>query len=438
MADKIHLTDATRELVGDDVIKFLESQPYKPDVIFSRLDFESDDIFGWLADQGRVDNLIRLGGVEDMSFDERDRGHAIVKNALTRMMDGAVSIENNAMRADVSGIAKMIDGEYTRSITNNDIDFVTTLRSESSVEFFNAVTKIPEDQFSELAQNVNFKDLSTYALFHEVAHTDPAQDGMARSEKELDADLKANTMYKDALAQGVVNDPNVPKVFAQVRAISTVMGNGGSHYLYNGTINPDTNQNHVTHDGHSHEDATMIRDAIKSVHRDIAAPIINARHEFEAMALAGDYEHFATPEQIAEIERLDAMYDDAPLEEIEALMADITIPKEHQENYQTYLDIKIEFEGRDMAQDQPELMYEQVKLSLMRGDFDDQPAVKTLMENFVIGAEQLTPDHFGVEGTPYITHKQSIGEDVGLNSPSTTTHDHAHDGINPLAPAVKF
>ena len=438
MADKIHLTDATREMVGDDVIKFLETQPHKPNVIFSRLDFESDDIFGWFADQGRVDNLMRLGGVRDMSFDERNNNHDAVKGTLIRIMDAFASIENNAVRVDISKGAKMLDGEYTESITGDDIYFVTALNAKSSASLFSKFTGIPEESLSSAVTNVNFKDLSTYVLFHEIGHVAPEQKVMSDSEQELDSDLRANAMYKDALAQEVVSDPNVPKMFAQVRALSTVLGKGGSDYIYNGTIDPETNANQVTHDGHSHEDTSMIRDAIRDVHKAVAAPVINARHEFDAMTLAGDYKDFATPEQIIEIERLDAMYDDAPLEDIEALMAGITIPPKHQEEYQSYLGIVTVAEGRDMVRDQPELMYEQVKRQLLLGNFDDEPAVKTLMENFVIGAEQLSPDHFDIEGTPYLNYKESIGENVGLGSDSATVPDHTHDDINPVAPAVKF
>ena len=85
----------------------------------------------------------------------------------------------------------------------------------------------------------------------------------------------------------------------------------------------------------------------------------------------------------------------------------------------------------------PALLYETVKGQLFIGEFDDDPTIKTVMENFVIGAERTAPGHFGVKEPLYMDHVVATrGED--LNSGLPEKPGTAPPAAQPaLAPAPK-
>lgn len=68
-------------------------------------------------------------------------------------------------------------------------------------------------------------------------------------------------------------------------------------------------------------------------------------------------------------------------------------------------------EARELAKLQPELLYIQAKHNLMSGQYEDDPLVQNVAENFVLGAERLAPENYLVnqQGQTYEDYLSTQG-----------------------------
>ena len=403
---RIRITDATRELIGAAVVAFLERQEFKPDAILSRLDFTSDNVFGWLADQGRMDNMFNLLGVDD----------DIPNGVLRRLYDRIVDNDDNATLAHLKELAARM-GTSGEELLESDVTIATAFTGTDPAKIISKQTGIPEEHLSELVKDINIKDLAAYALFHEAGHADPSQVGTPRAEREYHADIYANKLYKAAYAEGIVTDPRVPEVFAYIRSMTHFKSFFDDDYAYNGAIPPADGTGGLETD---HETSEELEGAIKAVYADIARPSVNTAMKINALSLT-DYYEYMTPEQIETLERLYDLPEDELIHSKEAadFVASITVPEDQLEYYNKRIENDLYYEGWQITRDQPELIYNTILQKLVAGEYDDQPHVKQQMENYVIGAERLAPEHYGIEGTPYLDHLRAQGEDVTLGAPVT-------------------
>lgn len=88
-------------------------------------------------------------------------------------------------------------------------------------------------------------------------------------------------------------------------------------------------------------------------------------------------------------------------------------------------------DGEDI-EGQPEVLYATLKANLIAGRYDEKPEFKTLAENFVLGAERLTPDHYNVadHGQTYEDYLAAQG------TPDTFGYDFPAGGTDPDPPAT--
>lgn len=418
-AGTISITDTTRELVGPAVVAFLERQDIKPDVILSRLDFTSEDVFGWFADQGRMDNMFRILGVENK--------HA--KGTLRELYDRVVSKDDNATLGHLRELAEKL-GTSGADLLESKMTIATAFTGNNPARLISKFTGIPEEHLSELAKSINMRDLAAYALFHETGHADPSQVGMPRAQREYLADIYANKLYQQAYAEGVVTDPRIPELFSYCRSMSHFESFFIDNYAYNGAIPPADGSGGLQT---NHDTSKELQDAIKVVYADIARPSTNTAMKIHALYLT-DFEGYMTPEQIETLERLYDLPEDELIhsEEAAAFAASITVPDDQLEYYNEEMERDLYYAGWQISREQPELIYNTILQKLVAGKYDGQPHVKQQMENYVIGAERLAPEHYGIEGTPYLDHLQAKGETVTFGLPpnppdAVITHENTPD-----------
>ncbi len=432
---EILLTDDTKALVGEDVLAFLQKQGVKPDLILSRLDFESDSFWDSVTQNARVSTLMQQIGIAKLvdldsngfyGEDFYDDGttttsispaYTLLKNDFEK----AAMEKNNAYNSPVSDFSRINKSKLTelgygsdiiQSRGDHDINVITYPNINSLAEYILRVTKIPENKLSPLIHNLSLKDFNTATLFHETGHTDPKEKDMSSPERELNGDLHANDLYKKAFAQGIVSDPNVLEVRSYIQAISSFTL-PLINYTYNGSINPDKNTSHIINSKHSVSLYVFRDNSVNEVYASIGKPLLDIESKFRILSHL-DKKSFS-PEQVKEYEHLSSL-DEAPLEEIEAFMAGIEIPEDQQAKYAFMLRSESVKIGLSIAKDQPELVYEASKMLLESGRFDDDPAVKNLIENFVIGAERIAPEYFQTNGTPYFNYLKATDSDENLTS----------------------
>ncbi len=421
-SNKIFTTGETKSLVGEDVIDFLQSQKIKPDVIISKQDFEYNSLGEYISNTAQLNHaLIQAGIVPTASLKESLSRYASEDNLAY-----SIPIKNtNLQHDDILKEVGYDDGTIKEN--SDDISHIITYPNiDSPAKNISFTAHIPEDQLSPLVHNLSLKDFRTHILFHEVGHTDPKQHSnpdMSRAERELNADIYANDLYKKAFAKGIVSDPNIPEVFSYMRAIASVMGKRDIDYAYNGTVDPDENVNHIHIPEAEHEQppTNFLNNSIGVIYTSIGKLTQDIETEFATLSLIEINEEDLPPEQIEEYRRLQSL-EEPPLDEIEDFMATVEIPEEKQARYNASLQALNIMEGYRMAKDQPELVYETAKRELVNGRFDDDPATKNLIENFVIGAERIAPDHFKIEGTPYLDYLKTIGRDENLTSGLTVPY----------------
>ncbi len=435
---EILLTDETRQLVGGDVLAFLQAQDIKPDLILSKLDFESDGFWDYLSKDNQVSALMQKIGIHKFAdqnsnniYDEDfyDEGTDIntlspvyirlkdVFKRESRDVDNAAAVNADGfvrLNKDLLIRLGYDDESLVTSRGEGDVHILLYPNIDSPASYFSISTGVPQDKLSPLVHNLSSRDFNTYVLFHEVGHTDPKQSDMSDSEGELNGDLHANNLYKKAFAQNITHDVNVPEVFSYARAIGIVAGPLHKKYAYSGSIDPDENIDHITHGkyGGSAEE-TFLNDTIFDLYSVTGEVLLSAVERFNALSSVSL--SFLTTEQLEEYTRLRSS-GSRSLEDLEAFMEGIEIPEDQQENYFYSLKIKSAILAANYSKDNPELVYETAKTMLANGHFDYDPAAKNLMENFVIGAERAAPEYFKIEGTPYLDYLKAIGREENLTS----------------------
>lgn len=427
MSDKpILMTDETRAAIGERMVAFLEEQDIKPTLIVSRHDFESENVFEWLGDQGRMDNLLDRAGIKDPATRTEVKAKFQFFATEGNNAYGGIFIDPNPRKQGWND--KGTPG------SSFPLPAITAPNVISAASYFSETTGIPESEFSPAVHSLNRDDLAAWVLFHEVGHTNPEQILMNRPEKELDSDLHANMLYAKAYERGLVQDRNVPEFRSYIRALVPFTNPSGSIlYPYNGAVDPDEHGDTVEKE--AQENPGFVHDAVADVYRALGHR--TARTEFEAL-IDMNYEGFLSPQQAEILEALEGrQYDDVPpsLEELEAFMETVIIPPEKQKYFEDTVDSLIIEEGKTLAEEQPGLLYETAKEKLLRGDYNETPVVKQQMENFVVGAERIAPAHFGIEGQPYTDYLRKRGEDLASGLPPTPgTQDRAPVSVMADAP----
>lgn len=369
-------------MLGPEIVAFLEEQAVRPKAIFSKYDFNSASLAGRLGENVRVDSMLRESGIEDAGRRE----------TLKRAFRAATSLPDMALEAE--GLVALPDP------------------NGKNASLLSSMARMPVDSFDPVVETLNRKDLLTYSLFHEAAHTRPEQMHMSAQEmRENDSDLIANGLYARAYERGLVSDVRVPEFVSYARALGVVMsGNNISPYTFSGTIDPDETTNWVL-SGNPETRFWAINNALVDVYRSIGSEHDSSRIRFYAL---GEIEGngFLSGSQRDRFEELSRSGEDAPLSDIKSFLAELEIPGEVQPRYAMAIRDAMINEGVRMVTEQPGLLYESLKSNLLRGDYDYDAGLKTQMQNAVLGMENLASNHFGIEGAPYTRYLRQSGENL--------------------------
>lgn len=254
-------------------------------------------------------------------------------------------------------------------------------------------------------------DWNTATYLHENAHLEDAKNGgltNSRIQRELYGDSKGFQDYYRAYQKGVATDPEVPYAARAQRAID-VMENGnygevGPQMHSVNAIVPLPGEKYVGAQHTSNHAAGMaMLQARDDIHDQIGKdlydlPDFNRLQIVNGMINNGMEMDPSLRQEVfraTAIPSFDATADAALVEKVTAQMTP--------EQKKFFEDSAGAWEkvGRDNAaqqaiQDQPGLLYETSKRMLQTGEFDNNPAGKKFVENYVDGVERYDPTRHGV------------------------------------------
>lgn len=386
---EILMSDETRELLGEDLVAFVNEVKDKPNVIISEADVEHDSPFGLVVDLARNNHILKEAGIENSQ---------IRFDAIRSVM--SLNFNNQAYHFS---LAKFYEDKGIQYDALHDVHLVTSYSESSFTDFIAGSVPSMEGHFSDYVKGINPQDFASYVLFHEIGHY--------HGSDEYLADQFANELYKKAYAAGVVTDPNVPEVFAQFRAIDALIGNPTSKYHASGAIDPNTSSQL------SSSFAEDLDNAKKEIYAAIGKDLVDLKMKVQALTKLA--EEIMSPSQLAQYNEMYTSINDISNAELQEFMEGITIPEEFKEEYQAEIVSISADEASGLVKAQPELMHQEILKQMVTGAYDDQPDIKQLMHNYLMGAERIAPEHFGIEegATPYADYLTSQGQTVthGLN-----------------------
>lgn len=246
------------------------------------------------------------------------------------------------------------------------------------------------------------------------------------------ADSVAFSLYQKAMAEGVVSDPNVLTVFSHMRALAALNNllAENRNYNANALINAET-AGKISYEDAKNEPLVVVLEPIyKRIGEQIAdrtaasfVALLKTQNQLEAQG-----QGFMSPDQIKELRRLNNLYENAPTEEMQALLDSVDIPDYAADLFKEEYDFQIMAQGERAAFEDVRFVYDAAKQELMAGNLDDNHLLKVFAENIVLGMERLAPDHYGVSEPLYADHIATKGMQVarpleaapspGLGSPS--------------------
>jgi len=318
-----------------------------------------EDFVSFIQNQEGVENFIPSDfifgradlGTSDPDTDLRNLGDVIDRLENTFDLDDQ---ETGILIGHIQDQMKELPGDGTGMSTlanmiRPEIDILYYDPVSDPAAFLNGVVK--KDLFQADLIPGTAQDYERWAMLHEMAHH--GHEKLSREEFksfiENDADNRASFHYYHAYREGLVSDPEVPYAMQAARAIDTVVSYD-SGYRASGVLP-------VLTPGLSGRGMTDIE-------TDINQSLLKLKLE----------------------------------------MGDIVSPEG------TSLQERLDTGAAELKQNLP-LAYETARDLLGQGAFDDHPAGKALMENFVDGVQRYAPDAFGVapedrpKGRPEIVEK---------------------------------
>lgn len=282
------------------------------------------------------------------------------------------------------------------------------------------------------------QDWEAYTRLHENGHCRDAKDGKESSYlgQESYADRVAAEDYYKAYSQGLVKDPEVPYANRAERAIQTMEGyvgdaltpkapdemSGFNNYVVT-TIAPLPGEKDtaITQYSDDFTAAYAVLDAVSKVNGAVATDVypegkvledslkvvkemadagmpLDPEIYKEVEARTGLLSHFPSPENTAQ-----KMYDDDL-----AVLNKIDIPDNLKVEFFTKA-FRPQMEAlQDAITAQPGLLYEKSREMLAKGEFNDNPAGKEFVQNFVDGAQRYKAEYFGVHPTDQPDNRPAI------------------------------
>ena len=383
MSSYIVASMATREAIGEDFMDFLRSEviPTTPRAIISEFDTRSESIFGWVADQARLSRAFEAAG--------RDTPNDITRGIINKSGPDQGAYAYPIREADISGLI-----------------FHDELGTEPL-----SVPITTEGLSVELSGNPS--DHERYVLLHEAVHMEHG-DLIGRGlfgqrhihQYEFDADNRANHLYYEAYNRGLVENPELPYEFRAMRAMRTVM-RPADRYDLNG-LSTLPSEDRVFPEGEYDAARDSVQQAVDKLYTEIGRSLVDENDPLMRLEIMSNLEHSyvegAEEEFVFSDDLRERLYDALDNEDHEAaerILEEIEIPPEYEafinEEMERNIELQQESEGISAIQENPALAYETARMMLERGDFDDNPVGKQLMENFTDGAQRYAPEEFGVD-----------------------------------------
>lgn len=441
MGDKdrnIIISEDTRAVIGPEIVDFLEEQANQgltvPEAIVSRADYDGFFLTpDYFSDKAHINRIF-----SNMDFPQESQ-----RREFREIIEQAAQTDNDAVHLNTAVLRRRANNEpHADDGRPEDFTVATVMNVTSVPDLVFSATEIPRENMSPVVSDISISDLQTYAVFHEVGH---ANHGLVGEEGEFEAEVIANNLYAQAFNQGLVTDPRVPEAFSEFRALGTFhKSEVATGYPLNGILTPENET--VTPEPIESENVSLM---VNDLYVQVAEPYENARHQTVALSYFNedDLREFLSPEQMTELNGLLAEHRDPDANRVETLgkmetfISGVTIPEEYQEYYRAEVNLQLRHEGdelvngelvgrddngiRIMQGGQPELLYLAVRENLIAGEYDEDPELKNLATNYVLGAERLAPDHYNVanhgqtyeqylkaQGTPDV-----FGYDPNFNPP---------------------
>ncbi len=249
------------------------------------------------------------------------------------------------------------------------------------------------------------EDWRAITLFHESGHCANPEDRLSDKGEYL-ADQHSFEKYFQAYDQGVVTDQDVPHALRAIRSVIAMTSLDFEHSA--SVLIPMPGEENIisslSPDDFADVDVKMWK-ACDSVFAEIGQDAANACTQLQALLLMKDdqlQQIGITAEEKGHLSKI--AYDEhADPAQVEALLRRYPVPAEFREEMDRYMDaihitdgrITIT-DGRTIARNHPEVLYEYARRQLLRGDFDENPVQKAFVERFVDAAERYFPNTFHV------------------------------------------
>lgn len=254
-------------------------------------------------------------------------------------------------------------------------------------------------------------DWNTATYLHENAHLEDAKNGgytESRLQRELYGDSKGFQDYYRAYQKGVATDPEVPYAARAQRAIDVMesgnYGEAGPQMHSVNAIVPLPGEKYVGAQHTSNHAAGMaMLDARDEIMAEIGSDLatlsdVQKLQTMQGLAYTDPSMDPALKQQIfvANVEAAtnpNGKFD--TVAQIEAQMSP-ELRATYNDRVATWEKTEQKIAAESAIQDQPGLLYETSKRMLQTGEFDNNPAGKKFVENYVDGVERYDPTRHGV------------------------------------------